>query len=68
MTTWQFIETAPFKTRILVSDGKEIYLCTFEPMNTGFLILPYGFSGHDCEADFFSYELTHWMPLPEPPK
>lgn len=29
---------------------------------------PHGASGYDCEPEFDHNTITHWMPLPEPPK
>lgn len=57
--TWQPIETAPKDGEFLVFDGTEIWLVqegVFPKEN-----------GCGCCASAI-YGITHWMPLPEPPK
>lgn len=69
MSEWQPIETAPKDVPILVTDGKHIVV-----IKRGILIGnvpwpdPVGFAGYDWEWNFEYADLTHWMPLPEPPK
>jgi hypothetical protein len=70
---WQPIETAPGETRLL------LWMAPRSWLPDGSIILdktpPVG--GHDIGADFRWYPLrkwaqemgiTHWMPLPPPPK
>ena len=34
----------------------------------GYYWFSHGASGYDCELEFDTETITHWMPLPEPPK
>lgn len=55
MSEWQRIESAPRDgTRVLVSDGADVYEAWFHPGEGAWL---------DCDGIF----PTHWMPKPEPP-
>jgi hypothetical protein len=66
MSDWRPIETKPKNRPILVTDGRFVTAVLFES-DSGY---PYGveFGGYEWEWDFDWRELTHWMPLPEPPK
>ncbi len=65
MSEWQPIETAP-------KDGKR--LIGFDPSLFGVCLAQWQFGGWHVSEDsqdgngFDDMPLTHWMPLPEPPK
>ena len=63
MTDWQPIDTAPDDTEILVY-GAWIEGGSFK----GITIATRSWIDDvwDCEGDYMG-EMTHWMPLPEPP-
>lgn len=65
MTSWQPISTAPRDSaiEILVWDGKSI--CVARPFgkNSWMIADSYGFN-EDGEIP----HVTHWLPLPEPPR
>ena len=65
MSEWQPIETAPKNMPIMVTDG--VLIVVVELMEK-YGPHPVGFSGYEWEWDFSPINLTHWMPLPEPPK
>ena len=46
-------------------DGTDIYLLKFEQRSDGRHKKRYGI--FDCCDDNYFNEITHWMPLPEPP-
>jgi hypothetical protein len=59
---WQPIDTAPKDKRVLIYDGECVYIASYE---------------YDSEMEinawiesdnFWISNVTHWMPLPEPPK
>ena len=63
MTDWQPIETAPKDgTEILVFNGNSIWL-----VETEYEMYPKD-NGCGCCSHSIHDEVTHWMPLPEPPK
>lgn len=62
---WQPIETAPHEVPILVTDGEFIVVASLDLTRWPGAV---GFRGHEWEWDFQETSLTHWMPLPEPPK
>lgn len=68
--TWQPIETAPKGTPILVTDGTHIVTAEIDHslLAGGLWLRSYGFSGYEWDWDINDKALTHWMPLPDPPK
>jgi hypothetical protein len=64
---WQPITTVPFDTPVLVTDGQLVVAVECEKWLDLLLYHPVGFSGYDMEREFSEDELTHWMPMPEPP-
>jgi hypothetical protein len=61
MTQWQPIETIPYEVNVLVyspTDG-----CVYVAQRDPILGI---YDGHHDITDY--EEITHWMPLPEPPK
>ncbi len=58
---WQPIETAPRKTCI-VYDAKKGVIGESLPYGDGDSRATYGYYNN------VAYHVTHWMPLPEPPK
>ncbi len=73
MSEWQPIDTAPRGIPILIhADGITVVasLNDFFRARDGKWLLfvePEGFSGHEWEWHFSEMEITHWMPLPQPP-
>jgi len=69
---WRPIETAPQidEHRILVSDGKLVMIAEWVAGKhvEGGVGEWAEVLGDSCEYTRFSMKLTHWMPLPEPPK
>jgi hypothetical protein len=65
MTNWQPIETAPKEKdlSLLVWDGQYISVAERLGDNSWIIANSYGFN-----EDGQIYGVTHWMPLPEPPK
>ena len=55
MSKWQPIETAPTDQKILVTDGEMVWTAWSK-------------GGMWWAVDDRSGPITHWMPLPEPPK
>jgi Protein of unknown function (DUF551) len=58
---WQPIETAPENEMVLIWDGEHVYTASYEYK-------------HEMQTqvwlesnDFWISDVTHWMPLPEPP-
>ena len=64
---WQPIETAPKRTPILATDGKVIVVLERGECAGKDSPISVGFGGYEWEWDFEWKNLTHWMPLPEPP-
>ena len=63
MTDWQPIDTAPDDTEVLVY-GAWIEGGSFKGVTMA--VLSYDGNIWFCEGDHME-EITHWMPLPEPP-
>jgi hypothetical protein len=66
---WKPIQTAPYKTPIIVTDGDTVivaerwlYCDNIDGLG------PVGFDGYEWEWDVDWKDLTHWMPVPVPPK
>ena len=65
---WDFIESAPIDgTEILATDGENVYTTFYYRKNNimpdeGTWLFPDGYTPTT------GIKLTHWMPLPEPPK
>ena len=60
---WQPIETAP-------KDGSDILGFAADAVNPAIVVCYWNKDGYFEESYFreLSVELTHWLPLPEPPK
>lgn len=56
------------KTPVLLTDG-EVMVTGFIDhfMNGAVYTRMYGVTGFECDFDFNSDEITHWMPLPAKP-
>jgi hypothetical protein len=73
MTDWQPIETAPYGTPILVTDGKVIALVTRETYDSPLFGTQDIFEStvptdYEWDLDWEQKDLTHWMPSPRLPK
>jgi len=68
MSEWQPIDTAPKNTPILVTDGDVIVVVKRGEFVGKDWIDEVGFGGYEWDWNFEWEDLTHWMPLPEPPK
>jgi hypothetical protein len=58
---WQPIETAP-------KDGAYIFLCPWGDAPDAFVSFWLAGECRWANCEFAEHGLTHWMPLPEPPK
>ena len=65
MDDWHPIETIPYETPVLLTDGKVVVVGEFLE---GRGCSPVGWWGLDAEWDFADDDLTHWMPCPKPPE
>ena len=71
---WQPIETAPKDTPVLIwAEGEQMITaqyCTYRANNNTIYRAEWQLldSGRYAEDHDMSYDPTHWMPLPEPPK
>ena len=59
---WQPIETAPKKGFILATDGNDHWVVWW---TCGSWVYASDYRGEDIDVGSV---ITHWMPLPEPPK
>ena len=53
---------------ILITDGSIVTCASMEMWRTGPYWNGYGFGGYEWEFDFHWKDVTHWQPLPAPPK
>jgi hypothetical protein len=78
MNNWQPIASAPFNVDVLIYQPNvnkysierfhhEI-ICVARKEDRQSWWRPIGADGYECENQFEQDEITHWMPLPEPPK
>lgn len=69
MSEWQPIDTAPRNVPILVTDGNVVVaLKRAKHVLDDEWPDPVGFGGYEWEWGFQWSDLTHWMPLPDPPQ
>jgi len=69
VTSWTAIDSAPYDTAILVTDGRFIVVAErVELLHGGYWWNSYGFFGNDWEWAFDEDSITHWMSLPQPPE
>jgi len=67
---WYPIEIAPLEKPILISDGKLVTAaeaCRLR-LDRPLHFNPVGFWASDVELDVLDEKITHWAPLPQPPK
>ena len=64
---WQPIETAPMKTPILVTNGKEVTVTLLSQLRDKVCMCGAGFDGVEWEYDMQYDEITHWLALPPLP-
>lgn len=64
---WQAIATAPEDTPILVTDGKVAVVVKRVECGGRSRASAVGFDGYEWDFHFEWDDLTHWMPIPEPP-
>ncbi|MDC7243682.1 MAG: DUF551 domain-containing protein [Sphaerochaetaceae bacterium] len=62
MTEWKTIDTAPKEEKdILVTDGENISIGSYVAYKDAF------YPSHHDKSNNSWWNITHWMPLPEPP-
>lgn len=64
---WQPIGTEPVGEPILATDGREVVALVIADLSTHYTAA-HGVLGYDCDCSLEYRDLTHWMPLPLPPK
>ena len=63
---WQPIQTAPLDENVIIwAIDEEMTVAYKSSLNKQWHLVEVG--GYAADADL-SYQPTHWMPLPEPPK
>lgn len=67
MTNWKPIETAPKDGRTILACGRGTdgyFVCDVKWKHETWMLFDPALDDHSFPTDY----LTHWMPLPEPPK
>ncbi len=52
---------------VLITDGKEVASASLDYIRGEVWWDAYGFGGYEWEFNFGKNEVTHWMPIPNPP-